>query len=50
MHAIFRSPDVPIYDLMLDMNEFWRRRDDFSVPGQRGDPVANLSSVCFEAA
>ncbi len=40
LHRYFLSPDLAVYQLMTKMLEFWERRDQLSVTGQRGDRIA----------
>jgi hypothetical protein len=40
LHSLFWEDRYTIVSLMQGMNDFWRARDEISVPGQRGDRVA----------
>lgn len=40
LHRYFLSSDLAVYKLMTKMLRFWERRDQLSVPGQRGDRIA----------
>jgi hypothetical protein len=40
LHTLFHNPDMTVYSLMTQMLEFWRRRDEHSRTGQRGDRIA----------
>lgn len=40
LHALFHSADLTVYEVMTKMLDFWRRRDELSTTGHRGDRVA----------
>lgn len=40
LHALFLNPDLSVYDLMTKMLDFWKKRDEFSRTGHRGDRIA----------
>ncbi|QOJ17093.1 MAG: hypothetical protein HRU76_05645 [Phycisphaeraceae bacterium] len=40
LHSLFHSPDLSVYEVMTKMLDFWRRRDELSTTGHRGDRIA----------
>jgi len=40
LHALFHSPDLSVYGVMTKMLDFWKKRDEFSRTGHRGDRIA----------
>jgi hypothetical protein len=40
LHALFHNPDLSVYEVMTKMLDFWKRRDELSITGHRGDRIA----------
>src|SRR5690606_12836250 len=40
LHALFHNPDLSVYEVMKKMLDFWKKRDEFSRTGHRGDRIA----------
>ena len=49
LHKVFMSDDFSVYKLMLQMDNFFRRRDKISIKGERGDrlKISNTDSSAY---